>query len=121
MQPRAPDVWNVLATQPQDIQMLLASAPFQWWIAGGWALDLFIGEQTRPHFDTDVAIVPAGLVNNWHRELNEVFHLNFEVFGSEGDVTDRKSNAFEKHHLLIASIDTLKVRTRMARLKAAPP
>ena len=66
-------------------------------------------------------MVPAGLVNNWHRELNDVFHLNFEVFGSEGDVTDRKSNAFEKHHLLIASIDTLKVRSRMARLKAAPP
>lgn len=66
-------------------------------------------------------VVPAGLVNNWHRELNEVFHLNFEVFGSEGDVTDRKSNAFEKHNLLIASIDTLKLRTRMARLKAAPP
>ena len=66
-------------------------------------------------------VVPAGLVNNWHRELNEVFHLNFEVFGSEGDVTDRKSNAFEKHNLLIASIDTLKVRSRMARLKAAPP
>ena len=55
-------------------------------------------------------VVPAGLVNNWHRELNEVFHLNFEVFGSEGDVTDRKSNAFEKHNLLIASIDTLKLR-----------
>jgi hypothetical protein len=36
-------------------------------------------------------------------------------------VTDRKSNAFEKHNLLIASIDTLKVRSRMARLKAAPP
>ena len=66
-------------------------------------------------------IVPAGLVNNWHRELNEVFHLNFEVFGSEGDVTDRKSNAFEKHHLLIASIDTLKLRARVAKLKAAPP
>jgi superfamily II DNA or RNA helicase len=66
-------------------------------------------------------VVPAGLVNNWHRELNEVFHLNFEVFGSEGDVTDRKSNAFEKHNLLIASIDMLEMRPRMARLKAAPP
>lgn len=33
-------------------------------------------------------VVPAGLVNNWHRELNEVFNLNFEVFGSEGDVFD---------------------------------
>jgi len=66
-------------------------------------------------------VVPAGLVNNWHRELNEVFHLDFEVFGSEGDVTDRKSNAFAKHDRLIASIDTLKRPARVRRLKEAPP
>jgi SNF2 family DNA or RNA helicase len=65
-------------------------------------------------------IVPAGLVNNWHRELNEVFNLNFEVFGSEGDVTDRKSNAFAKHDRLIASIDTLKRPTRVRRILEAP-
>ena len=76
---------------------------------------------SRGELKRALMVVPAGLVNNWHRELNEVFHLNFEVFGSEGDVTDRKSNAFEKHNLLIASIDTLKTRSRMARLKAAPP
>jgi superfamily II DNA or RNA helicase len=76
---------------------------------------------SRGELKRALMVVPAGLVNNWHRELNEVFHLNFEVFGSEGDVTDRKSNAFEKHNLLIASIDTLKLRPRMARLQAAPP
>ena len=65
-------------------------------------------------------IVPAGLVNNWHRELNEVFNLDFEVFGSEGDVTDRKSNAFAKHDRLIASIDTLKRPDRVRRLLDAP-
>lgn len=65
-------------------------------------------------------VVPAGLVNNWHRELNEVFNLNFEVFGSEGDVFNHKSNAFAKHDRLIASIDTLKIRTRMKRLQEAP-
>lgn len=75
---------------------------------------------SRGELKRALMVVPAGLVNNWHRELNEVFQLNFEVFGSEGDVTDRKSNAFEKHNLLIASIDTLKVRARMMRLKAAP-
>jgi len=61
-------------------------------------------------------VVPAGLVNNWHRELNEVFNLDFEVFGSEGDITDRKTNAFAKHDRLIASIDTLKRPTRIKRL-----
>lgn len=73
------------------------------------------GEMTRA-----LMVVPAGLVNNWHRELNEVFNLNFEVFGSEGDVTDRKSNAFAKHDRLIASIDTLKRRTRVDRILEAP-
>jgi superfamily II DNA or RNA helicase len=66
-------------------------------------------------------VVPAGLVNNWHKELNEVFNLDFEIFGSQGDVTDRRSNAFAKHHRLIASVDTLKRRARINRLKEAPP
>jgi SNF2 family DNA or RNA helicase len=75
---------------------------------------------SRSELTRALMIVPAGLVNNWHRELNEVFHLNFEVFGSEGDVTDRKSNAFVKHDRLIASIDTLKRRQRVRRLLEAP-
>ena len=70
------------------------------------------GELTRA-----LMVVPAGLVNNWRRELNETFHLDFEVFGSQGDVTDRKSNAFAKHNRLIASIDTLK---RPPRVKNDP-
>src|ERR1017187_4231340 len=76
---------------------------------------------SRGELNRALMVVPAGLVNNWHRELNEVFHLNFEVFGSEGDVTDRKSNAFAKHDRLIASIDTLKRPKRVQRLKDAPP
>ena len=65
-------------------------------------------------------VVPAGLVDNWRRELNETFSLDFEVFGSEGDVTDRKSNAFIKHNRLIVSIDTLKRPARVKRLLEAP-
>jgi hypothetical protein len=67
-----------------------------------------------------LVVVPAGLVNNWHRELNDVFNLDFEVFGSEGDITDRKTNAFAKHDRLIASIDTLKRPARIKRLLDAP-
>ena len=76
---------------------------------------------SRGEMNRALMIVPAGLVNNWHRELNEVFNLDFEVFGSEGDVTDRKSNAFAKHDRLIASVDTLKRRSRVKRLLEAPP
>lgn len=75
---------------------------------------------SRGELNRALMIVPAGLVNNWHRELNEVFNLDFEVFGNEGDVTDRRSNAFAKHDRLIASIDTLKRRTRIKNLRDAP-
>ncbi|MGP1308578.1 MAG: DEAD/DEAH box helicase [Phycisphaerales bacterium] len=75
---------------------------------------------SRGELNRALMIVPAGLVNNWHRELNEVFNLDFEVFGSSGDVTDRKSNAFAKHDRLIASVDTLKRRTRVRRILDAP-
>jgi superfamily II DNA or RNA helicase len=76
---------------------------------------------SRGEMDRALMVVPAGLVNNWHRELNEVFSLGFEVFGSEGDITDRRSNAFALHDRLIASIDTLKRPARMRRLQEAPP
>src|SRR4051812_37071885 len=75
---------------------------------------------SRGELERALMVVPAGLVNNWHRELNEVFGLDFEVFGSEGDITDRKTNAFAKHDRLIASIDTLKRPARIKRLLDAP-
>lgn len=76
---------------------------------------------SRGQMKRALMIVPAGLVNNWARELNETFNLDFEIFGSEGDVTDRKSNAFAKHNRLIASVDTLKRASRVKRLLEAPP
>ncbi len=76
---------------------------------------------SRGELERALMVVPAGLVENWRRELNDVFRLDFEVFGSEGDVTDRKTNAFARHHRLIASVDTLKRPARMERLAEAPP
>jgi superfamily II DNA or RNA helicase len=75
---------------------------------------------SRNELTRALMVVPAGLVNNWRRELNDTFHLDFEVFGSEGDVTDRKSNTFSKHNRLIASIDTLKRPARVKKLLEAP-
>ena len=73
------------------------------------------GELTRA-----IMVVPAGLVENWRNELNDVFNLDFEVFGSDGDVTDRKTNAFMKHNRLIVSVDTLKRPGRIKKLLDAP-
>jgi len=75
---------------------------------------------SRGEMQRAIMIVPAGLVDNWQRELNDVFNLNFEVFGSEGDVTDRRTNTFANHNRLIASIDTLKRPQRIKKLLSAP-
>jgi len=51
-----PNATTCVPYHPRDILSLLGSAPFQWWIAGGWTFDLYLGKQTREHFDVDVAI-----------------------------------------------------------------
>ena len=42
---------------PRQARAVLAPVSASWWIAGGWALDLFLGRQTRPHQDLDVGIL----------------------------------------------------------------
>jgi len=39
-----------------EVAELLSALTVPWWIAGGWAIDLFVGHQTRFHQDTDVLI-----------------------------------------------------------------
>ena len=46
---------------------LLVGAPFQWWIAGGHALELHVGQSWRQHDDLDVGVRrdQAPLVRVW--------------------------------------------------------
>lgn len=39
-----------------DAMPWFAGVPFWWAVAGGWAIDLFLGAQTRPHGDLDLAV-----------------------------------------------------------------
>jgi Aminoglycoside-2''-adenylyltransferase len=39
----------------------MAGHPAPWWIAGGWAIDLHLGRETRPHADIDVLVLRADL------------------------------------------------------------
>lgn len=32
-----------------------------WWVDGGWAIDLFLSEQTRSHDDVEIAVPRAGV------------------------------------------------------------
>ena len=44
--------WEPLSVEA--VSELLSGTDARWWIAGGWALDLHLGRQTRPHHDIDV-------------------------------------------------------------------
>jgi len=46
--------WEPL--RPEAAQELLARLEVPWCVAGGWALDLFLGEE-RPHKDLDVSLL----------------------------------------------------------------
>ncbi len=43
-----------------DVAARLRAAGIRFWISGGWALDLFLGRQTRAHADVDFDILRAG-------------------------------------------------------------
>jgi hypothetical protein len=47
--------WRAL--HPAQLAESLAALRVPWWIAGGWALDLFLGSQSRPHADLDVGVL----------------------------------------------------------------
>jgi len=47
--------WRSL--QPPEAAALLTGLIRPWWVAGGWALDLFIGRESRPHRDLDIGIL----------------------------------------------------------------
>ena len=44
---------------PSEVARRLAGVATPWWVAAGWALDLFRGKQTREHGDIEVAIPAA--------------------------------------------------------------
>ena len=47
-------VWDPM--DPREVHQLLLGLRVPCWIAGGWAIDLFVGRQTRVHGDTDVLV-----------------------------------------------------------------
>lgn len=50
------DIHNWQPLTVEEISLLFQDMPIVWGIAGGWALDLHIGRQTREHKDIDVII-----------------------------------------------------------------
>ena len=47
-------LWD--AWRPAQVAELLAGVDLPWYVAAGWAIDLFLGEQRREHEDLEVAV-----------------------------------------------------------------
>jgi hypothetical protein len=75
--PSALGAWQ--SVHPSQCAEWFSSLTVRWWIAGGWAVDLHAGAQTRPHGDLDVGIL--------RRDVREVLAAlsSWEVF----EVSDR--------------------------------
>ncbi|MER7282831.1 hypothetical protein ABT369_51245 [Dactylosporangium sp. NPDC000244] len=54
-----PARWSSCWT-PAEVAQHLAGTATPWCVAAGWALDLFLGRQTREHGDIEIAIPAAG-------------------------------------------------------------
>lgn len=42
---------------PEDARPVISGCEARWWVAGGWAIDLLVGRQTRSHADVDVLVL----------------------------------------------------------------
>src|SRR5579875_2563143 len=51
----SPGPWEPLT--PPDVVRKFAGVTAPWWIAGGYAIELFVGKPLRPHGDIDVLLL----------------------------------------------------------------
>lgn len=79
------DAWD--AWRPEDVASRLDGVDVPWCVAGGWAIDLFLGGQRREHGDLEIA-VPADRFAPIEKALPD---LDFFVVGDglAWDLADR--------------------------------
>lgn len=54
-----PDIEAWAPWEPVAFAARMTGPGFPWYVAGGWAIDLFLGEQTRDHEDLEIAVPEA--------------------------------------------------------------
>ncbi len=72
----------------------------------------------RKEAERILIICPAGLTKNWQQELRDCFRLEFEILGR--DFLDDRPSSWERHPLVLASIDAVKRTNRMEKLMEGP-
>jgi len=67
------DAWR--AWRPTEVSARLHGTSAPWCVVGGWAIDLFLGRDSRPHDDIEIA-VPRDRFHTIRRLLSDhVFHV----------------------------------------------
>lgn len=56
--PLSHETWRALPLD--EAVALLSVVRTPWWVAGGWAVDLYLGKVTRAHKDLDMGICVKG-------------------------------------------------------------
>jgi aminoglycoside-2''-adenylyltransferase len=92
------NLWD--AWPPEQVAALLAGVHAPWYVAAGWAIELFLGEARREHEDLEIA-VPRERFPEIAEKL-----AGFELFIPDSDLTDRSlvwpfaqaPKALDKHH-----------------------
>lgn len=92
MHPEIPyDLWTPLSLQ--SVVAMFANAPFQWAIAGGYAIEQFVGASFRPHGDIDVMIFRDEQI------MAQAWLRGWELFAADPPGTLRKwlDNEYLQH------------------------
>ena len=95
----APDLSAWEAWRPEEVHRRLARVKAPWYVAAGWAIDLFLGGQRREHEDLEIAVPRRGL----HEVLEALAGFDFFAAGVPGPglVTPLESvagDALESYH-----------------------
>jgi hypothetical protein len=104
-----PDVSEWEAWRPEEVARLLDGVRVPWYVAAGWSLDLFAGEQRREHEDLELAVP-----NSRFDEVAEVLG-DFEIFVITGRAeatpfADARDRLFDTHQTWIREPATGKWR-----------
>lgn len=105
--------WRPLL-DPNEAAAHFAGYPGPWCIAGGWALDLFVGKQSRPHEDIDLLVARAD-VPLLHRALPRWrlvaaygrlarWHEGEDLPNGAHDIWCQRADGFFECQLMVAEI-----------------
>jgi len=67
------------------------------WVAGGWAVDILVGRQTRPHGDLDLAIDAGQLPQLLELLEGDGFTVSVDAFPSRAELTARDGRILDLH------------------------